>query len=117
MAAHEEINEALRDFMRSFNSNDRLRLMNKDWNRVVLVKATDVESVHTWILKNGTLTLHEGLTADPDLTIISDSETLADIFYGDVTPIEPYNNGTLRIIGTEDDITRLDFICLMIWGE
>lgn len=117
MATHEEINEALQDFTVSFNNNDRLRLMNRDWNRVVIVKATDVESVHTWILKNGELTLQEGLTADPDLTVISDSETLADVFYGDVTPIEPYNNGTLRIIGTEDDITRLDFICLMIWGE
>jgi hypothetical protein len=49
--------------------------------------------------------------------VISDSETLADIFYGDITPTGPYNNGTLRIIGSEDDIIRLDFISLMIWGE
>ena len=51
MATHEEINEALQDFTVSFNNNDRLRLMNRDWNRVVIVKATDVESVHTWTLK------------------------------------------------------------------
>ena len=117
MATHEEIKESLQEFTNSFNNNDRLKSMNKDWDRVVLIKATDVESVHTWTLKKGVLKLQEGETADPDLTVISDSETLADIFYGDVTPIEPYNNGTLRIIGTEDDITRLDFICLMIWGD
>lgn len=117
MATHEEIKESLQDFTENFNGNDRLKLMNKDWDRVVVIKATDVESVHTLTLKKGVLTMQEGLAADPDLTVISDSETLADVFYGDVTPIEPYNNGTLRILGTEDDITRLDFICLMIWGE
>jgi putative sterol carrier protein len=117
MATNTEINESLQAFTEIFNKNDRLKLMNKDWDRAVVVKATDIESVHTWIIKNGVLTLKEGLTDDPDLTVISDSETLTDVFYGDVTPIEPYNNGTLRIIGTEDDITRLDFICLMIWGE
>lgn len=117
MATHEEIKESLQEFTANFNSNERLKVMNKDWDRVVAIKATDVESEHTWTLQKGVLTLQEGLTAGPDLTVISDSETLADIFYGDVTPIEPYNNGKLRIIGTEDDITRLDFICLMIWGE
>lgn len=117
MATNSEIYESLQAFTENFNKNDRLKLMNKDWNRVVVVKATDIESVHTWILNNGMLKLKEGLTDDPDLTVISDSETLTDVFYGDLTPIEPYNNGTLRIIGTEDDITRLDFICLMMWGE
>ncbi|NLJ76847.1 MAG: sterol carrier protein [Peptococcaceae bacterium] len=117
MATHEEIKEALEDFTENFNNNERLRLMNKDWNRVVVIKATDVDSTHSWVLQDGHLTLQEGLLDDPDLTVSADSETLADVFYGDVTPIEPYNDGTLRIIGTEDDITRLDFICLMIWGE
>lgn len=117
MATNSEIYESLQAFTENFNKNDRLKLMNKDWNRVVVVKATDIESIHTWILKNGVLKLKEGLTDDPDLTVIADSETLTDVFYGDLTPIEPYNNGTLRIIGTEDDITRLDFICLMMWGE
>ncbi len=91
--------------------------MNRDWDRVIAIEATDVESRHTLILKKGQLSLQEGFPEDPDLTVISDSETLADIFYGDITPTEPYNNGTLRIMGTEDDIIRLDFISLMIWGE
>jgi putative sterol carrier protein len=91
--------------------------MNRDWDRVVVIKATDVDSLHTLILKEGVVSLKEGALNSPDLTVISDSETLADIFYGDMTPTEPYNNGTLRIMGSEDDIIRLDFISLMIWGE
>lgn len=117
MATHLEINDSLQAFTENYNKNDRLKIMNKDWNRVVLIKATDVESQHTLTLKDGVLSLNEGAAGNPDLTVISDSETLADIFYGDITPIEPYNNGTLRVMGSEDDITRLDFICLMIWGE
>lgn len=117
MATHLEIKDSLQTFTDNYNKNDRLKIMNKDWNRVVVVKATDIDSVHCWTLKDGVLALKEGEAGNPDLTVISDSETLTDIFYGDITPIEPYNNGTLRIMGSEDDITRLDFICLMIWGE
>ncbi|KUK81543.1 MAG: Putative sterol carrier protein [Pelotomaculum thermopropionicum] len=117
MATHEEITESLQVFTDNYNKNERLKIMNRDWDRVVVVKATDVESLHTMILKNGVVSLKEGAADNPDLTVISDSETLADIFYGDITPTEPYNNGTLRIMGSEDDIIRLDFISLLIWGE
>ncbi|HPZ44060.1 MAG TPA: alkyl sulfatase C-terminal domain-containing protein [Bacillota bacterium] len=117
MATHEEITESLRVFTEKYNKNERLKIMNRDWNRVVVVQATDVDSQHTLTLVDGVVSLKEGKASNPDLTVISDSETLADIFYGDITPTGPYNNGTLRIIGSEDDIIRLDFISLMIWGE
>ena len=117
MATHEEITGSLKAFKDNFNKNDRLKVMNRDWNRVVVIRATDVESLHTLTLREGVVSLIEGASDSPDLTVISDSETLADIFYGDITPTEPYNNGSLRIMGSEDDIIRLDFISLMIWGE
>lgn len=117
MATHGEITESLKAFMDSYNKNERLKVMNRDWNRVVVVKANDVESLHTLTVADGVVTMREGDSDHPDLTVISDSETLADMFYGDITPTEPYNNGTLRIMGSEDDIIRLDFISLMIWGE
>lgn len=117
MATHTEITESLKEFTDKFNRDARLKIMNRDWNRVVVVKATDVDSLHTLTLIDGEVILKEGAGENPDLTVISDSETLADIFWGDITPTEPYNNGTLRILGSEDDIIRLDFISLMIWGE
>ncbi|OPX90156.1 sterol carrier protein [Pelotomaculum sp. PtaB.Bin117] len=117
MATHAEITESLKVFKDNYNSNERLKIMNRDWDRVVVIKAADIESLHTLIVLDGVVSLKEGAAENPDLTVISDSETLADIFYGDITPTEPYNNGTLRIMGHEDDIIRLDFISLMIWGE
>ncbi|HHW44706.1 sterol carrier protein [Desulfofundulus thermobenzoicus] len=117
MASHAEITASLQAFQEGYNKNERLKTMNRDWNRVVLVKATDITSEHTLQLKDGELSVREGAPEKPDLTVISDSETLADLFYGDITPTEPYMNGTLKILGSEDDIVRLDFISLMIWGE
>jgi len=117
LATHGEITESLQAFHKSYQENERLKLMNKDWNRTVLVIANDLESAHTLALKEGEMSFQEGRQGDPDLTVISDSDTLADMFFGDITPIEPYLNGTLKIIGSEDDITRLDFITLLIWGE
>lgn len=117
MATHEEITESLEAFARAYSENARLKVMNRDWDRNVLILPEDIESAHTLVLKDGELSFSQGKTAEPDLTVISNSDILADMFFGDITPTEPYMNGTLRIIGSEDDILRLDFISLLIWGE
>lgn len=117
MATHEEIAESLRTFQESYQKNQQLKMMNRDWNRVILIKATDIPSEHTLILKDGELMVKEGGIESPDLTVTADSDTIADLFFGDITPTEPYLNGSLKIFGSEDDIIRLDFISLMIWGE
>ena len=53
MATHEEITESLRVFTEKYNKNERLKIMNRDWNRVVVVQATDVDSQHTLTLVDG----------------------------------------------------------------
>jgi len=117
MATHQEIGESLEAFCESYNKNEKLKEMNRDWDRVVLVKANDIDSQYTLSLKNGVVSVTEGAPEDPDMTVESDSETLADLFFGEITPTEPYMNGTLKISGSEEDVLRLDFVSLMIWGE
>jgi len=118
MATHEEIHDSLVAFCEGYNSNEKLKAMNRDWDRTVLVRATDVVSEHTLTLQGGDLTLSEGAPqTTPHLTVLGDSETLVDLFYGDITPTEPYLKGSLKVRGEEDDVLRLDFISLMIWGE
>ncbi len=118
MATHEEISASLQSFCEGYKKNSKLELMNRDWNRVIIIKASDIDSQHIMTLRNGELAVVQGVSdQNPDLVVTSDSETLADLFYGDITPTEPYMNGTLVIQGSEDDIVRLDFISLMIWGE
>ncbi len=117
MATHEEITESLEAFQKSCQEIEKLKIMNRDWDRIVLVRANDVESTHTLVFKEGDLSLLQGRQGEPDLTVIADSETLAAMFFGEITPTEPYLNGTLKLLGSEDDILRLDFISLLIWGE
>jgi len=118
MATHEEISASLQSFYEGYQKNNKLKLMNRDWNRIIIIRASDIDSQHTLTLQNGELSVTRGAPdQNADLVVTSDSETLADLFYGDITPTEPYMNGTLVIQGSEDDILRLDFISLMIWGE
>jgi len=117
MASHLEIKESLQAFKQNYDQNERLKKMNRDWDRVILVRANDIDCEHTLVLSGGNLFVHEGPLGKPDLIVIAGSEILADMFYGDITPTEPYMNGTLKVLGSEDDIVRLDFISLMIWGE
>lgn len=117
MATHQDITRSLEIFSEEYAANSQLKVMNRDWDRNVLVLADDIESSHTLETRGGELFIKEGKSGQPDLTIISDSDLLESMFSGDITPTEPYLNGTLRIIGSEDDIIRLDFISLLIWGE
>ncbi len=118
MATHKEISASLQSFYDGYQKNNKLKQMNRDWNKVIIINANDIDSQHTLTLQDGELSFVQGLPdQNADLVVTSDSETLADLFYGDITPTEPYMNGTLVIQGSEDDILRLDFISLMIWGE
>ena len=117
MASIEELEASLESFCQSCNENEKLKMMNRDWNRQINIKADDINAEFTIVYEDGNAAFRHGLTAGAELTVQSDSETLADIFYGDITPAEPYNNGTLKVLGSEEDILRLDFISLMIWGE
>ncbi len=117
VASHDEISKSLRAFVDGYNRNARLKAMNRDWNRTVLVQATDIPSQHTLVLRDGELTLLEGAAGEADLTVTAGSDLLADLFAGEITPTEPYLDGRLKVLGREEDIIRLDFISLMIWGE
>ena len=65
--------------------------------------------------KDGTVTTQPGAPAAADLALQSTGEILTQIFYGELSPNDPYNAGTLRIQGPESDIVRLDFVIAMLW--
>lgn len=117
MATQEELAASLVVFCQNCNQNERLGVMNRDWNRRINIRATDLEVAFNINYREGLASLENGLFAEAELTVEGDSEVLADLFYGVITPVEPYMDGTLRVTGSEEDIMRLDFISLMIWGE
>lgn len=116
MATVDEFKASLVDFEANYNGNPKLKVMNKDWNRRVLVHASDLGAKFGLILQDGSVQFAEQPPAEPDLVVTADGETLTAMFYGEVSPSEPYMDGTLKVIGSEEDLIRLDFVTAMIWG-
>lgn len=115
MATAEELTNSLDSFAESCNGNVKLMAMIKDWNRVMHIHATDLNTDIGLTTQSGTVTALPDAPAGADLVLEADSEILTQIFYGELSPNDPYNAGTLRIQGPEDDIVRLDFVIAMLW--
>jgi len=115
MASVEEVKDSLESFAQSCNENKKLGEMIKDWNRTVHIYATDLGQDLTLITRDGRVSGQEGKPATADLSMQATGEILTQIFYGELSPNEPYNDGTLRVQGPESDLLRLDFITAMLW--
>lgn len=115
MATTEELQDSLASFAQSCNENARLMAMIKDWNRVMHIQATDLGEEAALVTRDGVVTTLPEAPAAADLVLQSTAEILTQIFYGELSPNDPYNDGTLRIQGPEDDIVRLDFVIAMLW--
>ncbi len=115
MATAEELTDSLTSFAESCNENVKLMAMIKDWNRVMHIRATDLSVDAGLVTQSGTVTVLPDAPAAADLVLESTAEILTQIFYGELSPNDPYNAGTLRIQGPEDDIVRLDFVIAMLW--
>jgi len=118
MATSEEIMEALEDFKEQCNNNKRLRRMQRDWSKVLHFKATDTGDTFTMVVVEGEITKNETGTQDtPDVVIEADSETLCDMFWGDINPTQKYLRGEIKVKGSQEDIMRIDAITAIIWPE
>jgi putative sterol carrier protein len=115
MTAAEELADSLRSFAQSCGENERLTLMIRDWNRVWHIHADDLGLDHQLVAQGGKVTTETGTPPNADMTIRATAEILTQVFYGELSPNEPYNDGTLRIQGAEEDIVRLDFVIAMLW--
>ena len=115
MATSEELQDSLASFAQSCNDNARLPSMIRDWNRTLHIHATDIAGDYALVTQGGVVSTSPGAPPTPDLTLQSTSDILTAIFYGELSPNEPYNDGTLRVVGPEADIVRLDFVIAMLW--
>jgi putative sterol carrier protein len=116
MATADEVLDSLLSFAQTCNENQRLLAMNKDWRRVIHIHATDLNTDYTLVSHGTRVDASNGVPPAPDMIVQTTSDILTEIFYGEVSPNEPYNAGTLRVQGTEADILHLDFITAMLWG-
>jgi len=118
MANSEEIMEALSDFQVQCNNNKRLRKMQRDWTKVLHFTTIDTKDTFTMTTKEGEiLKTEKGHVGTPDVIIEADSETMCDMFWGDLNPTQKYLRGEIKVKGTQEDVMRIDAITAIIWPE
>ncbi len=118
MATSDEIFEALEDFKIQCNGNKRLRRMQRDWSRVIHYKGLETGDLFTSTIKEGEMISNEiGGNGTPDVVIETDSETLCDMFWGDINPTQKYLKGEIKVKGSQEDVMRIDAMTAIIWPE
>ncbi len=114
----EELTAILEDFREKANANPIVRKMLKEWTRNIHVTATDLGSVWTIVVDNGTVTrvAPEGLEPR-DIHIQAVAGALAGIFRGELNPAKEFARGNLKFTGSAKDEMRLDAIIQYIWED
>ena len=118
MADWEELDEALKDYQNTCNSNERLRKMQRDWSKVLHVVCEDNGLKFTMDVDHGEIVHYcEGHNGVPDIVVTTDSETFCDMFWGDLNPVQKYLRGEIKVQGSQEDVMRLDAISYVIWPD
>ncbi len=112
-----EMTGVLHLFVEQFNRSAELPQMTTGWNRTILVRARDAGWVRALRVENGSVRNLERAPAQAEIVLEGPSDTLASIFRGEMSPTEPYMDGSLVVRSTEADMLKLDVFTLMVWGE
>jgi putative sterol carrier protein len=114
-AATSSLTEALEHFAARVNGDARLRKMIADWERTIALEAAEGGGGGLRVEGGGVRVT--ALPAEADIRLVARAAVLEDVFRGTLSPTEPYVDGSLRVEGSQEDVLRLDFLSLMIWGE
>ena len=69
-------------------------------------------------IKEGEVLSNEaGAAGTPDVVIECDSETMCDMFWGDINPTQKYLRGEIKVKGSQEDVMRIDAITAIIWPD
>lgn len=118
MADADEIMEALLDFQKQCNDNKRLRRMQRDWTKTLHYVATDTGDAFTMTVAAGETTgVMKDRQGEPDVIVETDSETMCDMFWGDINPTQKYLRGEIKVKASQEDVMRIDAITAVIWPE
>ncbi len=118
MADWDELAEALADYAVTCNTNERLRKMQRDWSRTLHFLCSDTGATFSMEVHDGEiLATPVGHLGVPDIVVSTDSETFCDMFWGDLNPVQKYLSGEISVLGSQEDIMRLDAISYVIWPD
>jgi hypothetical protein len=113
----QEMSGILQDFAAQFNRSPELPQMTAGWNRTILVRARDAGWTLALRVEGGKVAVLPAAPAAAEIALDGPADTLAAIFRGELSPTEPYLDGSLVVRSTEADMLKLDVFTLMVWGE
>lgn len=111
--------DCLKHFQETFNNNARVHKLIKNWDRSVIVEATDTEAVLTMMISDLAMTeVKAGAHPEGDNSIHLQAaqDTLIRIFSGDYNPAHALIDGELAVFSSEKDKIKLEAITMVIWG-
>jgi putative sterol carrier protein len=109
--------DVLQRFADQFNRMPEMPRMTAGWDRQIAVRAVDAGWACGVAVASGRMEALDAAPAAPQIVLEGESDVLAGIFRGEVSPTEPYLDGTLRVQSTEEDLIKLDVFTLLVWGE
>ena len=115
-----DLKECLDDFQQRFNTNERVRKLVKNWDRQVMVEATDNGAIHTMYVEDAQMRrIEEGRSEGDDEYLVhlqASNETLMEIFSGNYNPSTALLDGMLSVFSNERDKVKLEACAMVIWG-
>ena len=109
--------EVLTRFADQFNRMPEMPRMTAGWDRAIAVRAADSGWACGVRVAAGRMEVLPEAPGAPQIVLEGPGDVLAGIFRGEVSPTEPYLDGTLRVQSTEEDLLKLDVFTLLVWGE
>jgi putative sterol carrier protein len=110
LASTEELLEAYAEWRSRSNGNPRLTNMV----RVIHFTMTDTEQGFTMRVEGQQLSdLTVGHERQPDVVVSGSSEDFCDMFWGDLNPSEKYMSGEITLLGSQQDVMRIDAISMV----
>lgn len=110
MVAKEEVRKVLESVRTKFE-NPATRTKFKGFDRTLQFHFTDLDtSFHTRIHEEIIDPFTEGTLEKPHLLVTTDSGTLLGIMQGNLSPLDAYSVGKLKVKGSMTDLLKLQIL-------
>ncbi len=110
MVTKEEILEILEGVREKFN-HPATKSKFKGYDRTLQFYLTDLElTYHTRVHNESIDPFEEGKLDKPDLLVTTESETLLGIIKGNLSPLDAYSVGKLKVRGSMTDLLKLQIL-------
>ncbi len=109
----DDLSDSIHEFVGAYQDKwQKNQKLNWDWNCRIKILPTDRCFQAVLVIIGGKMLL-EG-KGEADLTLLGESEDLISLFWGAVMPSHLYKQGKIRIIGSEENLFRLDLAIIQI---